>query len=48
MTFLKISLKVFYYRRQISPQTVQAILQSHAEGSSIGGLSHITGVIKYW
>lgn len=33
-----------YYRRQISPQTIQTILQSHAEGSSLRGLSRITGV----
>lgn len=33
-----------YYRRQISSQTIQTILQSHAEGSSLKGLSRITGV----
>ncbi|BDM80848.1 hypothetical protein AM10699_37150 [Acaryochloris marina MBIC10699] len=33
-----------YYRRQISSETIQAILQSHAEGSSLRGLSRITGV----
>ena len=33
-----------YYRRQISPQTIQTILQFHAEGSSLRGLSRITGV----
>ena len=32
------------YRRQISPQIIQTILQSHAEGSSLRGLSRITGV----
>lgn len=34
----------FYYRRQISPETIQTILQSYAEGSSLRGLSRITGV----
>ena len=33
-----------YYRRQLSPETIQTILQSHAEGSSLRGLSRITGV----
>nr|WP_236619077.1 IS1 family transposase [Acaryochloris sp. CCMEE 5410] len=33
-----------YYRRQISPQNLQTILQSHAEGISLRGLSRITGV----
>lgn len=33
-----------YYRRQISPQTIQTILQSHAEGSSLRGLPRVTGV----
>ncbi len=32
------------YRRQISPPTLQIILQAHAEGSSLRGLSRITGV----
>ncbi|KAI9135642.1 IS1 family transposase [Acaryochloris sp. CCMEE 5410] len=33
-----------YYRRQISSETIQTILQSHAEGSNLRGLSRITGV----
>lgn len=33
-----------YYRRQISAEIVQTILQSHTEGSSLRGLSRITGV----
>lgn len=32
-----------YYRRQISLQTLQKILQSHAEGSGLRGLARITG-----
>ena len=33
-----------YYRRQISPATVDTILQSHSEGSSLRRLSRIAGV----
>ena len=33
-----------YYRRQISPETVHTILQSHSEGSSLRGLPQIAGV----
>lgn len=34
----------FYYRRQIPPETVHTILQSHAEGCSLRGLPRIAGV----
>lgn len=30
-----------YYRRQLTPQEVHTILQSHAEGSSLRGMSRI-------
>ena len=30
-----------YYRRQLTPQEVHTILQSHAEGSSLRGISRI-------
>ncbi|NJR55291.1 MAG: IS1 family transposase [Acaryochloris sp. CRU_2_0] len=33
-----------YYRRQVSPQTVRIVLQSHAEGSSLQGVSRISGL----
>lgn len=33
-----------YYRRQISSRQIKTILQAHAEGSSLRGLSRITGV----
>lgn len=32
-----------YYRRQISPAEAHTILQSHAEGSSLRGISRISG-----
>ena len=31
-----------YYRRQVSPEEIETILQSHAEGSSLRGLSRIS------
>ena len=33
-----------YYRRQVSEETVRIVLQSHAEGSSLRGVSRISGV----
>lgn len=30
-----------YYRRQVTPEQIETILQSHAEGSSLRGLSRI-------
>ncbi len=32
-----------YYRRQIKPQEVHTILQSHCEGSSLRGVARISG-----
>jgi transposase-like protein len=32
-----------YYRRQVNPAEVHTILQSHAEGSSLRGVSRISG-----
>ena len=31
-----------YYRRQVSPEEIETILQSHAEGSSLRGVSRIS------
>ena len=33
-----------YYRRQISAEDVRIVLQSHAEGSSLRGISRISGL----
>ena len=33
-----------YYWRRVSPQQVQQVLQSHSEGSSLRGISRITGL----
>jgi transposase-like protein len=33
-----------YYRRQVSEEDVRIILQSHAEGSSLRGISRISGL----
>ena len=33
-----------YYRRQITPEEVRLVLQSHSEGSSLRGISRITGL----
>ena len=32
-----------YYRRQVSEEDVRIVLQSHAEGSSLRGISRISG-----
>lgn len=33
-----------YYRRQVSEEDVRSVLQSHAEGSSLRGISRISGL----
>jgi len=33
-----------YYRRQVSEEDVRIVLQSHAEGSSLRGVSRISGL----
>ena len=33
-----------YYRRQVNEQTVRVVLQSHAEGSNLRGVSRISGL----
>ena len=33
-----------YYRRQVSKEDVRIVLQSHAEGSSLRGISRISGL----
>ena len=33
-----------YYRRQVSEENVRIVLQSHAEGSSLRGISRISGL----
>lgn len=33
-----------YYRRQVSPEQIQQVLQSHAEGRSLRGISRLTGL----
>jgi transposase-like protein len=33
-----------YYRRQVSQEDVRIVLQSHAEGSSLRGISRISGL----
>jgi lambda repressor-like predicted transcriptional regulator len=33
-----------YYRRQITPEEVRVVLQAHSEGSSLRGISRITGL----
>ena len=37
------SFDTLYYRRQVSPAEVHTILQSHTEGSSLRGVSRISG-----
>ena len=36
------TLDTLYYRRQVSPEEIETILQSHAEGSSLRGVSRIS------
>ena len=33
-----------YYRRQVSEEEIRIVLQSHAEGSSLRGISRISGL----
>lgn len=33
-----------YYRRRVSPEQVRIVLQSHAEGSSLRGVSRVSGL----
>ena len=33
-----------YYRRQITPEEIRVVLQAHSEGSSLRGISRITGL----
>lgn len=33
-----------YYRRQVSQETVRIVLQSHCEGTSLRGISRISGL----
>jgi transposase-like protein len=33
-----------YYWRRVSPEQVQQVLQAHSEGSSLRGMSRITGL----
>ncbi len=35
---------MLYYRRQVSEEEVRIVLQSHAEGSSLRGISRISGL----
>ena len=37
------TLDTLYYRRQLSPEEVHVILQSHSEGSSLRGIARISG-----
>ena len=36
---LLIQLSTIYYRRKISPQKIETVLQAHTEGSSLRGIS---------
>ena len=38
------SFATLYYWRRVSPQQVQQVLQAHSEGSSLRGISRITGL----
>ncbi|MBN8564450.1 MAG: IS1 family transposase [Leptolyngbya sp. UWPOB_LEPTO1] len=38
------NLDSLYYRRHISPEQIQQVLQAHSEGSSLHGVSRITGL----
>lgn len=38
------SFDTLYYWRQVSPAQVQQVLQAHSEGSSLRGISRITGL----
>ena len=38
------SFDTIYYWRRVSPDQVQQVLQAHSEGSSLRGISRITGL----
>ncbi len=38
------SFDTLYYRRQVTPEQVRTVLQSHSEGSSLRCISRITGL----
>jgi transposase-like protein len=38
------SFDTLYYYRHVSPAQIQQVLQAHSEGSSLRGISRITGV----
>ena len=38
------SFDTLYYWRRVSPEQVQQVLQAHSEGSSLRGVSRITGL----
>ena len=38
------SFDTLYYWRRVSPQQVQQVLQAHSEGSSLRGISRISGL----
>lgn len=38
------SFDTIYYYRQVSPQQIQQVLQAHSEGSSLRGISRISGL----
>jgi len=38
------SFDTLYYYRHISPEQIQQVLQAHSEGSSLRGVSRITGL----
>ncbi len=33
-----------YYRRHVNPEQIRQVLQAHSEGSSLRGISRITGL----
>ena len=38
------SFDTLYYYRHVSPEQIQQVLQAHSEGSSLRGISRITGL----
>ena len=38
------SFDTLYYYRQVSPEQIEHVLQAHSEGSSLRGISRITGL----
>lgn len=37
------SFDTLYYYRHVTPEQIQQVLQAHSEGSSLGGISRISG-----